>query len=370
MQINYPSKTYTLNFNANSQGATIKDQSGNTISNISFDVAFSGWTSNNLGSNALRIIFGIPPTNNIIESWNGDLTKYQNYENLRESGTVTMEANWMLNSFELPSITKAGYLCGYSTTASGNIEYYAGDTFTTSSDTGTSDTLYAKCVQYNYTIAYYMQGGTLPTLHPEGGFTDQDVIISNPSTKTVTISFINPDGALIHNDPATPITSMTSNQTFKGWTAASSGNYSINTSTAKTRSSSGSYASWNGSETKNTYFKNLRSSGEVRLIANWNSSSITLPYADISGRNCFYATGSSDYVSYSPRDTYSVTTTSNTDSLYVRCLMAENLGYNTTNTPPSNSSGSNETMLYNSFIYTSSDEDAQHILDVIADILK
>ena len=364
--INYPSKTYTLNFNANSQGATIKDQSGNTISNISFDVYFSGWTSNNLGSNALGIIIGIP--NDIIESWNGNSSLYQIYMNLRESGTVTMEANWAMHSVTLPNITKTGYLCGYSTTASGNIEYYSGDTFTTSSNTGTSDTLYAKCVQYNYTIEYAMQGGELPTSHPEGGFTNQDVYITNPSTKTVTINFDNAQGATIKNSSNQTITSMTSSQTFKGWKANTSGTNAINTSTAKIGTTANPTTAWNGSETKYNYFKNLKSSGNVILFAEWNSSSITLPNATLSGRNCGYASKYYNYVggfiNYNNGQTYSAYTYSNVDTLYVICLMAENLEYNTG--LYANYDGN---FIYENNIYSIQD-DAQRALDVIADLIK
>ena len=286
--------------------------------------------------------------------------------NLRESGTVTMEANWAMHSVTLPNITKAGYLCGYSTTASGNIEYYSGDTFTTSSNTGTSDTLYAKCVQYNYTIEYAMRGGELPTSHPEGGFTDQNVYITNPSTKTVTINFDNAQGATIKNSSNQTITSMSTTQTFKGWAANTSGTDAINTNTAKIGTTANPTTAWSGSATKYTYFKNLKSSGNVKLYATWNASSITLPNATLSGRNCGYATSNGLYITYSNGQSYSVDASSNPLTLYVRCLMAENLTYNTNNLATS-------TLPYeyeNNVIISQIDGDAQYALDVISDLLK
>ena len=351
-----PHNAHTFNFDSNGQGALIT-LFGNPVESITSILSFDGWTSSTVGSNAKTGTTANPTT-----AWSGASTTNTYFKNLKESGTVIMVPNWKSSTTFLPNVTKSGYLCGFSSSPTGNIEYYGGQSYEV--NTGGETTFYAKCAQYDYTIAYTMNGGELPSSHPEGGFTNQDVYITNPSTKNVTINFDNTQGATIKNSSNQTITSMTSSQTFKGWTSSS---YQSN---AKTGTTANPITSWTGSLTKNTYFKDLRNSGTIYMVANWNSSSITLPNATLSGRNCFYATGSSDYVSYSPRDTYSVTTTSNTDSLYVRCLMAENLGYNTTNTPPSNSSGGNEMMLYNSFIYTSSDEDAQHILDVIADILK
>jgi len=123
IQIDNPSKKITLighentTEGANGTGVTI----GNN--NISVTQGFTGWTSGSafgLGENA---IFG--PGSNPTNAWQGEITTYKYFRNLRDSiGTVTLVANWNVQSHVLPKVTKAGYVCGWSTSKNGTtIEY-------------------------------------------------------------------------------------------------------------------------------------------------------------------------------------------------------------------------------------------------------
>ena len=349
-----PHVAHNCIFDANGQGVLITDAFGNPRKSILGILSFDGWTSSTVGSNAKTGTTANPTT-----AWSGASTTNTYFKNLKESGTVIMVPNWKSMEIFLPYVTKSGYLCGFSSSPTGNIEYYGGQSY--EFNTGGETTFYAKCVKYDYTIAYTMNGGELPSSHPEGGLTNQDVYITNPTTKNVTINFNNTQGATIKNSSNQTITSMTSSQTFKGWASSS---YQSN---AKTGTTSNPTTSWTGSLTKNTYFKDLRNSGTIYMVANWNSSSITLPNATLSGRNCGYAPFDTSNIEYSNGQSYSVGTTLDSKTLYVRCLMAENLEYNTNLGSGSGLANTTFESLNNLDYYH---EDAQYALDVIADFLK
>ena len=131
-----PTKTITVTGNANNTGATVGAATSKSQT-------FSGWTSTTLGSNAKTGSSATPTT-----SWTGTSTKNTYFRNLRESGTVTMIANWETPSVTLPSISKTGHICKWYTEASGGTEIgESGDTWTSSTITGTSVTVYARCTE-------------------------------------------------------------------------------------------------------------------------------------------------------------------------------------------------------------------------------
>ena len=137
--------------------------------------------------------------------------------------------------------------------------------------------LYARCTANTYTIAYTMNSGPNPSTKPTSGTYNADVQISNPGNKTVTIT---PD---VNGTGATVGAATSGTQTFSGWTSTTMG------SNAQTKAASGSYAAWTGTSTKNTYFKNLRESGTVTMVANW-SGTVELPTLYKDGYTCKYYT--------------------------------------------------------------------------------
>ncbi|MBQ6135055.1 MAG: InlB B-repeat-containing protein, partial [Bacilli bacterium] len=133
-----PGKTFTVNIDANSQGATITS-GGNNVTSASSAQTFSGWTSTTLGSNAKSGTSANPTA-----SWTGGSTTNTYFRNLVESGTVTMVANWTAVDVVLPKIEKTGYTCGFATSAGGSIAYASEASYTPSTTEG-STTLYARC---------------------------------------------------------------------------------------------------------------------------------------------------------------------------------------------------------------------------------
>ena len=149
--IDNPSKTLTVNINANSQGATISKTS------VSQAQTFNGWTVTGLNTNTAKTGTA---SNAVTTAYTGTSTKNTYFKNLTptNNGTVTFTANWGNTAVTLPTITKTGYTCGYATSASGAIAYTSGSKYTPSGET--SKTLYAKCNANTYTITYNANGGT------------------------------------------------------------------------------------------------------------------------------------------------------------------------------------------------------------------
>ena len=310
-----PSKTFTVNINANSQSATIKNSGGTDVTSASAAQTFAGWTSNSsagLGSNAKMGTSASGATT----AWAGAATKNTYFKNLRDtSGNVTLTATWTAVAVKLPKITKTGYTCGYAESASGTIKYASEANYTPSTTTG-SVTLYAKCNTNTYTIKYTMNGAAAKA--DETGTFDAAKNIANPS-KTFTVNInANSQSATIKNSGGTDVTSASAAQTFAGWTSNSSAGLGSNAKMGT--SASGATTAWAGAATKNTYFKNLRdTSGNVTLTATWTAVAVKLPKITKTGYTCGYAESASGTIKYASEANYTPSTTTGSVTLYAKC---------------------------------------------------
>ena len=263
VSISKPTKSVVLTFDRNSQGATIS-----STANVSGTSTFSGWTSSSSDGLASTALAGG-------SSWSGTATKATTFKNLSytSGATVKLTATWDNPELTLPTIKKTGYTCSWNTSADGTgTKKASGATYTATR----TRTWYAYCTPKTYTIAYDSHVGTVAT-KPTSGTYDSDVTISNP-TKTLTITFDMGDTGIAQKS------AVSGNYTFNGWTSSSDDG--LNTSTAKTGSSSATSA-WSGSKTKNTHFKNLRStSGTVTMTSNWTAPSVKLPTLKKTGYTC------------------------------------------------------------------------------------
>ncbi len=260
--IDNPTKTITLIGSANGTGATVGSSTSKTQT-------FKGWTSSTYGSNAKTGTSTNPTT-----SWTGTSTKNTYFKNLRESGTITMVANWTPVSFSCPTVTKSGNTCEwYDSASGGNFVCDSGGTYTPGASDSSSKTLYAKCETSGYSISYTLNGGSKGANAPTSGEKDALVTIDNP-TKTITIT------GDANGSGATVGTSTSKAQTFKGWTSSTYG------SNAKTGTSTNPTTKWTGTSTKNKYFKNLRDSGTITMVANWTPVSFNCPTASKTDYGC------------------------------------------------------------------------------------
>jgi len=136
-KISNPTKKLTVTGNENGTGATI------TNSPASKSHTFKGWTSSSSkGLNTSTAKIGTTSTPST--AWDGSLTKYTYFKNLRAtSGAVNLTANWSSATVTLPKITKTGYTCTWNTKADGSGTSYSSEGSYTSSSTAV--TLYAQC---------------------------------------------------------------------------------------------------------------------------------------------------------------------------------------------------------------------------------
>ena len=186
-----------------------------------------------------------------------------------------MVANWTPVAVTLPTLSaKTGYTCKWYTASSGGSEMGgSGASWTPGATSNATVTAYARCTANTYTIGYTLNGGNNPSTKPTSGTYDKDVQISNP-TKTVTVT------GNVNNTGATIGAAQSKAQTFSGWTSTTLG------SNAKTGTAANPTTAWSGSSTKNTYFRNLRESGTVTMVANWTPVAVTLPTLSKTGYTC------------------------------------------------------------------------------------
>ena len=307
VQISNPTKTVTVNGNANGTGATI----GSSVSKAQ---TFAGWTSSSsagLSTATARVGTSANPTT----AWSGSATKGTYFRNLRtSSGTVTLTATWTPVALTLPTVSKTGYTCKWNTNSSGTgTSYNSGASYTPSATSSATVTLYAICTSNTYNISYKYSGGTKGTNAPTTATYDTDINISNP-TKTVTVTG-NANGT-----GATVGSAVSKAQTFAGWTSSSSAG--LSTATARVGTSANPTTAWNGSANKGPYFRNLRtSSGTVTLTATWTPVALTLPTVSKTGYTCKWNTNSSGTgTSYNSGASYTPSATSAASvTLYAVC---------------------------------------------------
>ncbi len=195
----------------------------------------------------------------------GNITEavHPNRTYISKSGGITVLATRVT----LKEVTREGYTFGgwYRESACTNKVGDAGEVQTISG----SVTYYAKWTGNAYTIAYNLNGGTHGTNAPTSGTYGKDVQISNPTKK---------------------------GYTFTGWSSGVA--QGLQVGEAKTGTTANPTTAWNGTATKNTYFKNLRSDvGTVTLVANWNINSytVTYNYAENGGTSATKTTQSVNY---------------------------------------------------------------------------
>ena len=266
---------------------------------------------------------------------NGQGTKYYNSDmssntNYNIDNHTTLYAYWITSSYTISYNLNGGSVATDNPTSytveSSNITLInpekAGYTFTgwtgsngetpelsVTIETGSSGnkSYVANWTPTAYTISYNLNGGNAGTDAPANGTYDSDVQISNPTkTFTVNINANNQEANIEAN-------SASSSQTFVGWTSTM---IDVN---AKTGVNSSSYENWNGNLTQNTYFKNLVESGNVTMVANWNTIDIALPSISKTGYTCGYAETSDGEIVYQSSDSYTPSTTENSATIYAKC---------------------------------------------------
>ncbi|MBQ9018843.1 MAG: InlB B-repeat-containing protein [Bacilli bacterium] len=286
--IGNPTKTFTININANSQGATI---SSNTVTK---SITFAGWNSTTISDTAKTGTSADPTT-----TWDGSATTNTYFKNLRNTNgaTATMIANWAPTDITLPTIEKTGYTCGFATSSSGSIAYESGGTYTSTS--ASSVTLYAKCTKENYTITYSMNNGTNNS-NPTSYNVESSAITLAAPTKTLTFVGHSNSTSGAEGTAVSIGSNTTQDQTFAGWTGS------------------------NGNTPQTAVTIATGSTGNKEYTAHWTGVAATLPTVTKKGYTCGWSTSSSGTtIEYESGGTFPVSAItedmSTTVNLYAVC---------------------------------------------------
>ena len=163
-----------------------------------------------------------------------------------------------------------------------------------------------------YLINYEYNCGTPGANAPSKSKINNAVNISNP-TKSIKITR-NTNGS-----GATTGGHVTATQTFSGWTATGLG------ATAKRGTASNNInTAWNGNtKTTNQYFKKLRdTTGTTNFTAHWNNKDIQMPTISKTNYNCrWYRKSNKTGTSYTSGQTYTLTDTSCSFTIYAGCTI-------------------------------------------------
>ena len=237
--------TYTISYNANSQGATY------TASPTSVNRPFTGWSLAGAGSYS--------------ES---------SYTYGAGNGTLTAQYSAESSSFKLPEISKTGHTCYWASNTGGTKFGDGGESKTISSNTS----LFAYCTTNKYSL----------TIKPNGGKwnnkTTDSTVEGNYNTKYPTSGALadatnGPSYTISYSMGSTGLSPDQSSWTksidrpFSGWTSGGTG-------------------TWNSNDKNWTY-----GAGNGTLTANWNNTSnaFSLPAISKTGHSCEWTVGSSKY---------------------------------------------------------------------------
>ena len=224
---------------------------------------------------------------------------------------ATLYAQWTSKAVTLPTITKPGYTCGWTTSSTGTtISYASGASYTPTAAT----TMYGVCTANEYTITLNGNGAT--TAGTATVKTTYDSSSFNPASITLpkreyAVSGFGTDASRKSNGATiSSTTALTAAYTLKGWyTAASNGSKVINNSaTLSYVASVSGYTNASSQWVK---------AGNATLYAQWTSKAVTLPTITKAGYTCGWTTSSTGTtISYASGASY---TPSAATTMYAVC---------------------------------------------------
>ncbi|MBR3319867.1 InlB B-repeat-containing protein [Candidatus Saccharibacteria bacterium] len=222
------------------------------------------------------------------------------------AGAITLYAGWTSKAVTLPTITRTGSTCGWSTSSTATtISYASGASFTPTAAT----TLYGVCVT---DITLNKNGATnSPTGSTTVAYnaTSLGAIATLPQRKYTASGFtLTASGA---NATVSSTSTLTATYTFNGWYKETGATNKIasNAATPALQAST----TYTDANSKWTY----TTAGAITLYAGWTSASITLPTITRTGSTCGWAT-SNTATSWTYNSGASVTPTANL-TLYGVC---------------------------------------------------
>ena len=148
--ITNPTRSYTISGFTKPSGNNADGATVSSTSTLTSTYTFNGWykesgATNKIASNATT------PALQASTSYTNSSSQWTN------DGAVTLYAGWTSQAKTLPTITKPGYTCGWTTTSTGatTISYASGGSLTPTANT----TLYGVCKAIDYTVTIHAGNG-------------------------------------------------------------------------------------------------------------------------------------------------------------------------------------------------------------------
>ena len=238
-QIDLPQRVYTVSGfetadERNSSSATISSQE-----TLTSTYTFKGWyTETSEGSKVINN----SSTPAYVASVSGYTDKDGNW--IKEEDT-TLYAKWSPASVTLPSITKTGYTCGWTTSEIGTkISYGSGATYTPTANA----TMYAVCEANAYTVNVAVKNGKVDSASKSVNFGSDETFTISPSTGygSPTVSCINGQSGSISGNTLT-VSTVTNETTCTVTYKANAYTITLNNSSATKAGTTSVTATYNSS---------------------------------------------------------------------------------------------------------------------------
>ena len=301
--ITVPQRKYTISGFTTPAGNNAANANVSSTSTLTSTYTFNGWYKESSATNKIASNAAIPALMASTSFTNSSA------EWTSTSGT-TLYAGWTSQAKALPTITKSGYECGWTTTSTGatSITYSSGATITPSENI----VLYGVCKGSTYTVTLNGNGATT------AGSTSATATYGSSSLSSITIpqraytisGFSTPSGNNASGASVSSSSTLTSTYTFNGW-------YKESSATNKIASNGSTPALQANTSYTNSSSQWTSTSGQT-LYAGWSSQAKTLPTITKSGHTCGWTTTSSGATSITYSSGGSFTPSANT-TLYGVC---------------------------------------------------
>ncbi len=298
--ITNPSRSYTVSGFTKTASATNSTVSSTATKTSTY--TFNGWyqeaaATNKIASNATTPVL---QANTAYTDANGKW----NYE----GDSVVLFAGWTSASVTLPTITRTGSTCGWSTSSTATtITYASGGSLTPTANT----TLYGVCVN-NITLnnsGATTAGSTSATVNYNATTLST---ITLPQRKYTVSGFTKTTSAT--GSTVSSASTLTSTATFNGWYTASSGGTKIAAGGTDTTPNLQASTTYTNASSQWTY----TTAGAITLYSQWTDNAVTLPTITRTGSTCGWSTSSTaTTITYASGS--SLTPTANT-TLYGVCI--------------------------------------------------
>ena len=271
---------FTIPSGNNASGATVS-----STATLTSTYTFNGWYIGSCASPGKKVA-----SNAATPALQASVSGYtDSSKRWIKDGTATLYAGWTGQAKTLPTITKTGYICGWTTTSTGatTIMYASGASMTPTGNT----TLYGVCVANTYTITLNSCNATnSPSSSTTATYNATTLSSITTPTRSYTVSgFTTPSGNNANGATVSNTTTRTSTYSFVGWYTSycllPQTKIASNVATPALQSSVSGYT-----DSSSRWIKD----GKETLYARWENGAITLPTITKSGYTCGWTDVSSN----------------------------------------------------------------------------